>query len=57
VTPTTSTPVLSNWDVVRMTGALKAIKELRQGPTPAVAIGRAEQVNVAKQQVNAVVKD
>ena len=33
---------------------LKAIKELRQGPTPAVAMGRAEQVNVAERQANAV---
>ena len=31
---------------------LKAIKELRQGPVLAVAIGKAEQVNVASQQVN-----
>jgi hypothetical protein len=35
---------------------LKAIKQLRQGPTPAVAIGRAEQVNAAERQANAVVK-
>lgn len=35
---------------------LKALRELRQGPAPTVAIGRAEQVNVAQQQVNAVVE-
>lgn len=35
---------------------LKAIRELRQTPMPAVAIGRAEQVNVAEQQVNAVLQ-
>jgi hypothetical protein len=35
----------------------EAIKELRQGPTPAVAIGRPEQVNVAERQANALVKD
>ena len=34
---------------------LKALKELRQGPVPAVAIARAEQVNVAERQANAVV--
>ncbi len=34
---------------------LKAIKELRQGPTPAVAIARAQQVNVAERQANAMV--
>ena len=28
---------------------LKAIKELRQGPTPAVTVGQAQQVNVASQ--------
>jgi hypothetical protein len=32
---------------------LKAMQELRQGPTPAVAIGRAEQVNVSTKQANA----
>lgn len=36
---------------------LKAIKELRQGPTPAVTVGQAQQVNVASQQVNAVGTD
>jgi hypothetical protein len=36
---------------------LKAIKELRQGPTPALAIGRAEQVNVAERQANVVAKE
>lgn len=35
---------------------LKAIKELRQGPTPAVTVEQAQQVNVAGQQVNAVGK-
>lgn len=35
---------------------LKALKELRQGPIPAVAIGRADQVNVAERQANAVVQ-
>ena len=35
---------------------LKALAELRRGPAPTVAIGRAEQVNVATQQVNAVVE-
>jgi hypothetical protein len=35
---------------------LKAIKELRQGQTPAVTVGQAQQVNVASQQVNAVAK-
>lgn len=35
---------------------LKALAELRRGPAPTVAIGRAEQVNVASQQVNAVVE-
>jgi hypothetical protein len=33
---------------------LKAIKELRQGPSPAVTVGQAGQVNVASQQVNSV---
>ena len=33
---------------------LKAMRELRQGPTPAVTVGQAGQVNVASQQVNAV---
>jgi hypothetical protein len=33
---------------------LKAIKELRQGPSPAVTVGQARQVNVASQQVNTV---
>jgi hypothetical protein len=32
---------------------LKALAESRLGPYPMVAIGRAEQVNVAQQQVNA----
>jgi hypothetical protein len=32
---------------------LKAMQELRQGVTPAVAIGRAEQVNVSTKQANA----
>jgi hypothetical protein len=32
---------------------LKALAAARQGPSPLVAIGRAEQVNVAHQQVNA----
>jgi hypothetical protein len=36
---------------------LKAIRELRQAPVPGVAIGRAEQVNVAEQQANAVIGD
>jgi hypothetical protein len=31
---------------------LKALAELRRGPTPAVAIGSAQQVNVGSQQVN-----
>lgn len=31
---------------------LRAIQELRRGPAPTVAIGKAEQVNVASQQVN-----
>ena len=35
---------------------LKALKELRQGPVPAVAIARADQVNVAERQANAVVR-
>lgn len=32
---------------------LRALQELRRGPAPVVAIGKAEQVNVAQQQVNA----
>jgi len=35
---------------------LMAVRELRRGPTPTVAINRAEQVNVAEQQANAVVR-
>jgi hypothetical protein len=35
---------------------LKAIKELRQGPMPAVTVNQASQVNVASQQVNATGK-
>jgi hypothetical protein len=33
---------------------LKTVKELRQGPSPAVTVGQAGQVNVASQQVNSV---
>ena len=33
---------------------LKAMKELRQGPTPAVTVGQAGQVNVGDRQVNTV---
>ncbi len=36
---------------------LKALAELRRGPAPAVAIAKAQQVNVGTQQVNAVVED
>ena len=36
---------------------LKTLREFRQGPTPAVAIGKAEQVNVAHQQVNTTGRD
>jgi hypothetical protein len=36
---------------------LKTIKELRQGPAPAVTVGQAQQVNVASQQVNAIETD
>jgi hypothetical protein len=35
---------------------LRAVKELRHGPTPAAAIHSAEQVNVAERQANAVVR-
>lgn len=31
---------------------LRAIQELRRGPAPTVAIGKADQVNVAQQQIN-----
>jgi len=31
---------------------LKAIKDLRHGPPPKIAIGQAGQVNVGEQQVN-----
>jgi len=33
---------------------LKAIKDRRQGPTPAVTVGQAGHVNLASQEVNAV---
>ena len=36
---------------------LRAMKDLRQGPTPAATVGQAQQVNVASQQVNAVGTD
>ena len=36
---------------------LKALKELRQGPALSVATGKAEQVNVAQQQANAMIKE
>lgn len=36
---------------------LKVLQELRRGPMPAVAIGRADQVNVAHQQVNSITAD
>jgi hypothetical protein len=36
---------------------LKTIRELRQTPVPSVAIGRAEQVNVAELQANAVIDE
>jgi hypothetical protein len=36
---------------------LKAIKELRQGPNPAIAIGRAEQVTFANQQNGRVARN
>jgi hypothetical protein len=35
---------------------LKAVRELRRGPVPTVAINRADQVNVAEHQANAVVR-
>ena len=35
---------------------LKALGELRRGRTPAVAIGRAEQVNVGERQANTVIR-
>ena len=35
---------------------LKAMRELRRGPAPTVAINRAEQVNVAEQQANTVIR-
>jgi hypothetical protein len=35
---------------------LKAVRELRRGPTSSVAIKRADQVNVAEHQANAVVR-
>ena len=36
---------------------LKTIRELRRAPVPGVAIGRAEQVNVAELQANAVIDE
>jgi hypothetical protein len=35
---------------------LKAVRDLCQGPMPAVTVGQAGQVNVGHQQVNAVEK-
>jgi len=35
---------------------LKAMRELRRGPVPTVAINRADQVNVAERQANSVVR-
>ncbi len=44
-------PLLDRCDRM-MIRNLRAIQELRRGPGPIVAIGRADQVNVANQQVN-----
>jgi hypothetical protein len=35
---------------------LKAVSELRRGPTPTVAINRADRLNVAERQANTVVR-